>query len=966
MSLPPQNPKTTVAVWFPDCFIACGRLAGRLLCLAFMFHGLYGFAQPARFGNEWINPAQTYYKIPIATPGRYRITHTDLVRAGIALNTLNPNALQLFRRGQELPVTVSAGGNRQLGETDFIEFDGQRNDGATDSSLYRPPARQPHPHYSLFSDTAAYFLTWRLDGKPGLRELPLPGTKPAWEWADDLRLLTTDYPAGTIYPPGATYASGAILSSYDTGEGWTGPLINAGESHSQVFALTNPVLTAKQPQVEVLMMGRSVGNHRADVFANGRLLGIANWADNQTARLTADLLPVDLNPINSAGLSLTLTVQNGPESAPLSVSYWRVRYPQQPPATIPVLPVPALQRVVFQEFSGIVPNYIIITHPALQQPVGSSKNPVQAYATYRASAAGGGFDTLTATVTDLFNAFSYGERSPLAIRRFMDFMLAKQPVNRPVFLFLIGQSRDPQGVRKNANAFLLDMIPNAGWPGSDVLLVDGLAGNSQNPTPENVPAVAIGRLNANQPQQVLDYLEKIREHETPDTASAWQRRVLHLSGGRSADELVRFRAYVDAFAAFAQQPPLSATVTTLGKQTDEPVEILPVVDPVNQGVALLTLFGHSSLDVADVDIGFASDAARGYANRGRYPFVFVNGCAAGNFFFGRPTFGTDWVLTPRRGAIGFLAHTYNGFDEPLRDYAAQFYGVLADSTFTNQAIGRIQQETIRRYIVQHQDIYAITNAQQITLQGDPAVRIFPKLITATVPEPTDRLAPLLDVAVDGRRLRNDDFVPARPVISVLIQDDAALSADTTTLTLLLQRPCPTGTAVCPFTKISLRSATLKAETIAPFSGTATPQNALRLTCQLPDNLPDGRYQLLVQGRDRAGNRAAPYQIAFRVQGALAVLESGVFPNPATGAPVTFWLTLAGAEPPAEPATLRVFDAGGRVVWLQEMPLRVGYNAVFWNPPPILAAGLYGYRWQLPSDFLGTADALVRGRILLVP
>ncbi len=932
----------------------------RLRFLVLVFCGFCSFAQPARFGNEWINPAQTYYKIPIAAPGRYRITPADLTRAGVSVNALIPNGLQLFRRGQELPVTVLGEADGRFDTADFIEFEGQRNDGATDSALYRAPARQPHPYYSLFSDTAAYFLTWRIDGKPGLREPSKPATKPAWLWADDLRLFTTDYPPGNIYPPGATVANGTILSSYDTGEGWTGPLINTGQSHNQVFTLTNPVSTADRPQVDVLMMGRGLGNHHADVLANGRLLGTLTWADNQTARLTAALLAADVLATNA----LTLTVQNGPASAPISVSYWRVRYPQQPPVSTVILPIPALQRVVFQHVSGAVPNYIIVTHPTVQQPVGS-QNPVRDYATYRASVAGGGFDTLTTTIGQLVDQFSYGERSPLAIRRFIDFILAKQPANRPVFLFLVGQSRDPQGVRKNANAPLLDMIPNAGWPGSDVLLVDGLAGNSGNTTPENIPAVAIGRLNANQPQQVLDYLEKIREHEKPDPANAWRRRVLHLSGGRSADELTRFRGYVDAFTAKITSPPLSATVTTLGKQTDELVEILPVVDPINRGVGLLTLFGHSSLDVADVDIGFASDEQRGYANRGRYPFVFVNGCAAGNFFFGRPTFGTDWVLTPRRGAIGFLAHTYNGFDEPLRDYAGQFYGVLADSTFTNQAIGIIQQETIRRYLVQHQDVYAITNAQQITLQGDPAVRIFPKTITLTIPESTDRLAPLLDVAVDGRRLRNEDFVSARPVISVLMQDDNVLLPDTTTLTLLLQRPCQPGTAVCPFTKISLRSVTIQTETIAPFSGTSTPGNALRLSYQLPESLPDGRYQLLVQGRDKAGNRAAPYQIAFRVQGASAVLESGVFPTPATGGAVTFWLTLAGAEPPAEPATLRVFDAIGRVVWAQKMPLHVGYNAVFWNSPPVLA-GLHGYRWQLPGSFSGTANSLLQGRIFLVP
>ena len=89
-----------------------------------------------------------------------------------------------------------------------------------------------------------------------------------------------------------------------------------------------------------------------------------------------------------------------------------------------------------------------------------------------------------------------------------------------------------------------------------------------------------------------------------------------------------------------------------------------------------------------------------------------------------------------------------------------------------------------------------------------------------------------------------------------------------------------------------------------------------------------------------------------MQQANSVVESGVYPNPAAGGAVTFWLTLAGAEPPPEPATLRVFDALGRVVWQTERRVVIGRNE--WRWEAAVSPGLYNYEW-----------AGVRGKLLVL-
>ena len=122
-------------------------------------------AQSGPVGNEWIVPGQRYFKIKITQDGIYRLNYNYLTAAGIT--GVAPSQLQVWRRGRE--VAVYGGGNQsQLDATTFLEFYGQRNDGRLDGELYKNPRDQPHPYYSFYTDTAAYFLTWS-PGRGGRR-----------------------------------------------------------------------------------------------------------------------------------------------------------------------------------------------------------------------------------------------------------------------------------------------------------------------------------------------------------------------------------------------------------------------------------------------------------------------------------------------------------------------------------------------------------------------------------------------------------------------------------------------------------------------------------------------------------------------------------------------------------------------------------------------------------------------------
>ncbi|MCB0819901.1 MAG: hypothetical protein KDC13_04710, partial [Bacteroidetes bacterium] len=133
-----------------------------LLFLLFIlsFTGLV--AQP--FGNEWINYDQKYYRFPVYNTGVYRISSASLLEAIPALNAVDPRSLQIFARGEEQAILVQGESDGIWDDGDFVEFFGRKNDGWFDASLYSTPeSEQSNPYYSLFTDTASYYITWNND-----------------------------------------------------------------------------------------------------------------------------------------------------------------------------------------------------------------------------------------------------------------------------------------------------------------------------------------------------------------------------------------------------------------------------------------------------------------------------------------------------------------------------------------------------------------------------------------------------------------------------------------------------------------------------------------------------------------------------------------------------------------------------------------------------------------------------------
>ena len=758
-------------------------------------------AQP--FGNEWIKPNQQYYKVTVGETGIYRLTYADLQAAGFPVAGVDPRRVQLFFRGQEQAIVVEGQQDARFDPADAILFYGRQNDGTLDTELYVAPEAQPHPYHNLYSDTTAYFLTWRLDAGTGRRMATFSENNvsnlPAesFHFKEEAQRFATEFSAGRQYPVGSATRLTAHLSDFDYGEGWTGTRLKQGETADYPLQVIDPVRTGPRPQLTLVLAGRNNLPHNVTVrvgpnagslrtltdvtfnyYDSYQLTELLEWSDvgaeQLVVRLTvngvggqADNVSLSYahltyaQSVNAEGGNLTINLPvnavgksfvraNNPPPNALLLDITNPSTPEQITTNIAgqltaVVPntlsarrlllgearQPSLSQKV--EFTALDPTstFWIISHAALHRPGGRYSDPVTAYQTYRNSPEGGNHRAQFVDIDQLYNQFSYGEASPIAIRRFCRYLFA---VGKPEYLLLIGK-----GLTVNYNYHRRDptiqepvhYVPTGGFPGSDALFSAGL-GNSGGV----VPGIATGRINARNAAEVASYLDKVKEQEaggltadyeaTSAREALWKKRLLHISGGMSDREFATFGRYVNDFKQVATGDFLGGQVSTLSKKTDNATELINVSEEVNQGVALITFFGHASAVRIDIDIGWASNDELGYRNKGKYPAILLNGCAAGNVFSSAYTFGENWISTPDRGALHMIANSATGLSSVLKPYSDSFYQTaLGDSGWIDQSIGRTKAEAGRRLLATSNSWEAYpAHVQQMVLQGDPSVPLF--------------------------------------------------------------------------------------------------------------------------------------------------------------------------------------------------------------------------------------------------
>lgn len=267
---------------------------------------LFTIATQAQFNNSWIDYSKTYYKFKVTKSGLYRISQPTLAAAGFG--TTNADHYLLWRNGKQVRLYTSTTGS-PLGATDFIEFYGEPNDGKVDTKLYNNPASQLSDKYSLYSDTATYFLTSN-SSTANLRYSTQTGTVVAPSTKDlffmrDVNLYFRD----RLNSGKAEFYGELVYSSvYDDGEGWTSNDITPATNFTQTLNNLN-VYTAG-PTNSLTVRANVAGN--ANNFRNFRISFNGDSIDG------GSYIRYAANKFNKSGLSLSRFTN--PNSATISVA----------------------------------------------------------------------------------------------------------------------------------------------------------------------------------------------------------------------------------------------------------------------------------------------------------------------------------------------------------------------------------------------------------------------------------------------------------------------------------------------------------------------------------------------------------------------------------------------------------------------------------------------------------------------
>ncbi len=174
-------------------------------------------AQP--YGNSWINYSQQYYKFKIASTDICRIDSATLANAGVPISTINPQNIQLFARGSEIPIFIEGEGDGVFNTTDFIEFYAEGNDGWNDEQFYGSASNHPNPYYSLINDTISYYLTWNSSTTNNRMTLETDTTFSSYTAITYFDKESIQHYNSTFFD-GQTDAAGATSIGYVPTEGW--------------------------------------------------------------------------------------------------------------------------------------------------------------------------------------------------------------------------------------------------------------------------------------------------------------------------------------------------------------------------------------------------------------------------------------------------------------------------------------------------------------------------------------------------------------------------------------------------------------------------------------------------------------------------------------------------------------------------------------------------------------------------
>lgn len=774
----------------------------RIILIFLLLYASLGFSQ--NYNNSWIpfSPSQSfslqqYFKIKIVKEGIYRIDKSVLLQAGIPIKTTSiPNAavdyknLQLFLNGKEQPLFIdtSISGNGTF--LNYIEFYGKGNDGSLDSRMYvdkhsvKDPLKQANPYYSLFTDTATYFLTWN-------------------SLTNNKRFIVEKDTAFSSYSP-ATYFFRKVLNQYTSSyyegnasdadyieaEGWFGNAFGLGQSTTINISTPNAYSAGPPSSLEIVLAGASdyaqlepdhhlriqyPGVTTDTIFGGYKLLRLYNsilssslgasatplifssiddWSNSQNpGRCVLSFISLkyphtyDFNGEVASGNTLYI-----PDNALKTKTFFNISDLTIPSNSKSLLYDLTNNKIITAIYSngtikGLIPNsgsekecYLTFDTqvnliPSII-PVSTNPTSYARFINYQNPTIN--YDYIIITHNSLMNeAINYKNYRNLSYKTLLI------DIDELYNQFSFGIEKHPLAI-KDFSDFILHSWSKA--PEHLFLLGKSIAINTsrnnvttfaRNLIPTYGYPASDNLLTAGLTTQLFipsipvgrlaaQGVDDVRiylnkvKSYEQQIPAEWMKNVLHFGGGSDAGQNAQFQGYLNAFKTTIKSPYFGGKVTSFFKKSSSVIQI-------NQSDYL-----HALIDTGVSIITFFGhgsttgfdqniDIPSSYNNKDRYPLIIANSCFAGNIHTSGRVISEDFVLIEEKGTIGFIASISEGYAFELFNYSNQLYKEIGYNNY-GKSIGNSMKRTIEKIQTTNNQILKNT-CLEMTLHGDPAIII---------------------------------------------------------------------------------------------------------------------------------------------------------------------------------------------------------------------------------------------------
>ena len=726
------------------------------------------------YGNEWIDYEKSYAKIIVDTDGIYRITRQELADNGISVNTISFDKLHMWNYGKEVGFFIGPNDS-------YIEFFAEKNKIQLDRFLYDNEDHILNRNYSFVSDDAAYFITWTNETNSLVfeqSEVNLNGNTitPEQFYMHKEEVISNLVHYKPTLGDQVRYSNFVSSEGYGTGLRATNTLsvpinyksssnvegqvyirfggnnvshrtditIN-GEDMGQISSIRDTVQILNLPVSSDL-----IGNDKVDVTVAGTIMSNNTISDKNTISEVsvtyprefhmggADMHTISLSPsvskryieldgYNGSELPIIYDMQNATRILPELLGDGKIGILVDPSSEANTLHLcdpssglfsaKGIKRREFISYADRTDaEFLMISSEGLRNQ--DNIDWVQEYADYRSSMTGGGLVTSLVDVEQLYDQFAYGvDRHFISLKNYVHW--TAKNYDDPKFLFIIGKGIEYPNIRKDSSIQEATnfQVPTWGNPGSDNILMT----TKDSP----VPIFPIGRLAAGTSYDVRNYLDKVRDHEqnvnNPSTIKdrSWQKEVLHLSGGGSTLGENLF-IFLEEMRDTLENNKYGANVSTFRKESTDAIEFATddlIFENINNGVSLITFFGHASSNAFDFNL----DNVENYNNKDKYFLLMSLGCYSGNIHTLDGGISESFVLSKDRGAIAFLAASGTAYVTVQKRFGTQLYSELGGPLY-GKSVGEAVVKVIDEF-KGFTDFGYVTFYQQLTFHGDPSLKL---------------------------------------------------------------------------------------------------------------------------------------------------------------------------------------------------------------------------------------------------